>query len=50
MARVLIGMTAAQQNRRLWGVEPAGGAGMDADARRFVGYFLRLFAVGPRAE
>lgn len=44
MARVLIGMTAAQQNRRLWGVEPTGGDGMDADARRFVGYFLRLFA------
>ncbi|MDJ0278273.1 TetR/AcrR family transcriptional regulator [Sphingomonas sp. 2R-10] len=47
MARVLIGMTAAQQNRRLWGVEPPGSEGMDADARRFVGYFLRLFATGP---
>lgn len=50
MARVLIGMTAAQQNRRLWGVEPVGGDGMDADAKRFVGYFLRLFATGPGME
>ncbi|KQN06490.1 TetR/AcrR family transcriptional regulator [Sphingomonas sp. Leaf25] len=46
MARMLIGMTAAQQNRRLWGVEPAGVDGMDAEARRFVDYFLRLFAIG----
>ncbi|MEP9401249.1 TetR/AcrR family transcriptional regulator [Sphingomonas sp. VNH70] len=44
MARLLIGMGAARQNRRLWGVEPEGSDGMDAEARRFVGYFLRLFA------
>ncbi len=45
MARMLIGMTGAQQNRRLWGVEPAPADGMDAEARRFAGYFLRLFAI-----
>lgn len=47
MARVLIGMTAAQQNRRLWGVAAAGSEEMDLLARRFVGYFLRLFALPP---
>ncbi|WP_294322264.1 TetR/AcrR family transcriptional regulator [uncultured Sphingomonas sp.] len=47
MARVLIGMTAAQQNRRLWGVAAAGSEEMDVLARRFVGYFLRLFALPP---
>lgn len=45
MARVLIGMTAAQQNRRLWGVEAAGTEELDTLAHRFVGYFLRLFAL-----
>ncbi len=45
MARVLIGMTAAQQNRRLWGVATAGAEEIDLLARRFVGYFLRLFAL-----
>ncbi|WP_162235334.1 TetR/AcrR family transcriptional regulator [Sphingomonas sp. Leaf10] len=44
MARVLIGMSGAQQNRRLWGVESAPADGMEAEARRFAGYFLRLFA------
>lgn len=44
MARVLIGMSGAQQNRRLWGVEAAPADGMEAEARRFAGYFLRLFA------
>ena len=45
MARVLTGMTAAHHNRRLWGVETADAAAIDAHARRFVGYFLRLFAI-----
>lgn len=45
MARVLIGMGGAQQNRRLWGVESAPADGMEGEARRFVGYFLRLFAL-----
>ncbi|WP_052208805.1 TetR/AcrR family transcriptional regulator [Croceibacterium mercuriale] len=45
MARLLMGMHKAGLHRRLWGVEPADGADADADARRFVGYFLRLFAV-----
>lgn len=50
MARMLIGMNAAQQNRRLWGVEPAGVDGMDGEARRFVDYFLRLFALRPATD
>lgn len=45
MARLLMGMHKAGLHRRLWGVEPASGADPDADARRFVGYFLRLFAL-----
>lgn len=45
MARLLIGMHKAGLHRRLWGVEPADGAGSEAEARRFVGYFLRLFAL-----
>lgn len=48
MARLLIGMTAAQQNRRLWGVATAGSEEMDVLASRFVGYFLRLFALPVR--
>lgn len=44
MARVLIGMTAAHHNRRLWGIEAADADTIDSHARRFVGYFLRLFA------
>lgn len=49
MARVLIGMTAAQQNRRLWGVATAGAEEIDTLAHRFVGYFLRLFALADAA-
>lgn len=43
MARLLVGMHKAELNRRLWGVETADGSDADAEARRFVGYFLRLF-------
>lgn len=45
MARTLTGMTAIHHNRRLWGIETADSQVIDAHARRFVGYFLRLFAV-----
>ena len=45
MARLLMGMHKAGLHRRLWGVEPTDGFDADAEARRFVGYFLRLFAV-----
>ncbi len=48
MARVLTGMTATHHNRKLWGIEAIDPAAIDANARRFVGYFLRLFALpGP---
>jgi AcrR family transcriptional regulator len=43
MARLLTGMHKAELNRRLWGVEITDAADPDAQARRFVGYFLRLF-------
>ncbi|WP_347303434.1 TetR/AcrR family transcriptional regulator [Croceibacterium sp. TMG7-5b_MA50] len=45
MARLLMGMHKAGLNRRLWGVEPADGTDAEAEARKFVGYFLRLFAL-----
>lgn len=44
MARVLIGLMAARHNRHLWGVEDVSAERIAADAERFVGYFLRLFA------
>ena len=44
MARLLMSMHKAELNRRLWGVEPPASRNADAQARRFVGYFLRLFA------
>jgi TetR/AcrR family transcriptional regulator, mexJK operon transcriptional repressor len=47
MARLLMGMHKAGLHRRLWGVEPVDGTegGIEAEARKFVGYFLRLFAL-----
>jgi len=45
MARVLTGFTAAHHTRRLWGIETADPDAIDAHARRFVDYFLRLFAL-----
>ncbi|WP_162301919.1 TetR/AcrR family transcriptional regulator [Croceibacterium ferulae] len=45
MARLLTGMHKAGLHRRLWGVEPADGTDTQAEVHRFVGYFLRLFAL-----
>ena len=45
MARLLIGMHKAGLHRRLWGVETADSTDTDAEAQKFVGYFLRLFAL-----
>jgi len=45
MARLLTGMYKAGLHRRLWGVEPADSTDIEAEVQRFVGYFLRLFAL-----
>lgn len=44
MAQVLLGLCATQHNRRLWGISPDVSDTAERDARRFTGYFLRLFA------
>lgn len=45
MAQILIGFCATRQNQRLWGVSPGKDEDVGADAKRFAGYFLRLFAI-----
>ncbi len=46
MAQMLLGLCTTQHNRRLWGISPDAPATVERDARRFTGYFLRLFATG----
>ncbi|MGY2735562.1 TetR/AcrR family transcriptional regulator [Sphingomonas sp. UYP23] len=45
MAQMLLGLCTTQHNRRLWGVSPDAPDSTERNARRFTGYFLRLFAV-----
>lgn len=43
MAQLLIGLCATRHNERLWGGSSRATEDVEADARRFAGYFLRLF-------
>lgn len=42
MAQSLLGLCATRHNQQVWGVTPPGDTA--SDARRFAGYFMRLFA------